>query len=230
MDNGAVIATGRFFFYHRNWVFPILILAVFALRAPLQGTIGAVLDLFGLLAVVAGLLVRLTVISTTPVKRDGDEKRVDAVDLKTTGLFAACRNPLYVGNMLIASGYFLIHGDLAVIVLGIGLTFLIYQAIIANEEAFLRERFADAYVAYLAQNPRWWPRIGRLRGAFEAVRVDLASGLRTERSVIMIATVISALAFWYQAAGAGVPAMSWIILVLGSLVALIGQAQPRKPV
>ena len=139
MQNSLIIAMGRFFFYHRNWVFPILIIGLFAMVRPAEQLFWR--DLLAALLLVCGLVIRFLVLAVTPVKRDGEGKRVNAEELRTSGMFAACRNPLYVGNMLIALGYFVLHGDLSIIVIGTVLTAAIYQAIIANEENFLTGRF-----------------------------------------------------------------------------------------
>jgi protein-S-isoprenylcysteine O-methyltransferase Ste14 len=81
--------------------------------------------------------------------------RVYAKDLVTEGMFGVCRNPLYVGNMLVYIGIFLLHGDPLVAVAGIALFAFIYQCIVYAEEAFLEAKFADAYRAHCRDVPRW---------------------------------------------------------------------------
>ncbi|WP_368346172.1 isoprenylcysteine carboxylmethyltransferase family protein [Pelagovum sp. HNIBRBA483] len=216
MQNGLLIAIGRFFFYHRNWVFPVLIIGLFALVRPASAA--PVRDFLAAVFLVAGLLVRFLVLAATPVSRDGIGKRVNAEELRTSGMFSACRNPLYVGNMLIAFGYFVLHGDFLIIVLGVVLTVAIYQAIIANEENYLRGRFGKDYVNYLARTNRWWPRLGALKDGFSGMEVSLTTGLRRDRSVLLSVAVITAGTLWYRASGYMPPLASWVVLGGGILL------------
>lgn len=223
MQNGLLIAIGRFFFYHRNWVFPVLIIGLFAAVRPADTA--PLRDLVAALCLVSGLVVRFLVLAATPVSRDGVGKRVNAEELRTSGMFAACRNPLYVGNMLIAFGYFVLHGDLLVIVLGVVLTAAIYQAIIANEENFLRGRFGTDYDEYLQRTNRWWPRTAALKAGFSGMEVTLATGLRRDRSVLLSVAIISAGTLWYRAGGYVPPLSTWI--VVGGAVVLYLLVQGR---
>lgn len=210
MQNSFIIAMGRFFFYHRNWVFPILIIGLFAMVRPAEQMFWR--DLLAALLLVCGLVIRFLVLAVTPVKRDGEGKRVNAEELRTSGMFAACRNPLYVGNMLIALGYFVLHGDLSIIVIGTVLTAAIYQAIIANEENFLTGRFGADYQSYMEQTNRWWPRLSAMKKGFAGMEVSLMTGLRRDRSVMLSVAVISAATIWYRAGDAFPPLCSLIVL------------------
>ncbi len=78
-------------------------------------------------------------------------------ELTMTGPYAYVRNPLYLGSILMATGFavalgsWLFAGVLAVFFL------LIYVPVIASEEAFLRRTFAE-FDAYCARVPRLIPR------------------------------------------------------------------------
>ena len=78
-------------------------------------------------------------------------------ELATAGPYAYCRNPLYLGSIIIAVGFAIASRDLW-IATGIILLFaLIYVPVIRSEEAFLRDRFA-AYDDYAKRVPRLLPR------------------------------------------------------------------------
>ena len=62
-------------------------------------------------------------------------------ELATTGPYAYCRNPLYLGSIIIAIGFAIASRDLWVAVGIVVLFALIYVPVIRSEEAFLRERF-----------------------------------------------------------------------------------------
>src|ERR1022692_2533870 len=64
-------------------------------------------------------------------------------ELATTGPYAYCRNPLYLGSIIIAVGFAIASRDLWVAVGIVVLFTLIYVPVIRSEEAFLREHFAS---------------------------------------------------------------------------------------
>jgi len=79
-------------------------------------------------------------------------------ELTVTGPYAQTRNPLYLGSILIASGF-----AVAIMSWQFGLVLLvffvlIYVPVIASEEAFLRDTFLE-FEWYCARVPRLIPRI-----------------------------------------------------------------------
>jgi len=79
-------------------------------------------------------------------------------ELTMTGPYAHVRNPLYLGSILIASGFAvaLMSGPFAIALVVFFL--LIYVPVIASEEAFLRDTFLE-FEWYCARVPRLIPRI-----------------------------------------------------------------------
>ena len=63
--------------------------------------------------------------------------------LATTGPYAYCRNPLYLGSIIIAIGFAIASRDVWVAVGIVVLFSVIYVPVIRSEEAFLREHFAE---------------------------------------------------------------------------------------
>jgi steroid 5-alpha reductase family enzyme len=82
--------------------------------------------------------------------------RKDA-QLTTTGPYAHTRNPLYLGSMLIASGFAAAAASWLILVLLAVLFTAIYIPTILSEEAYLREHFAG-FDAYARAVPRLLPR------------------------------------------------------------------------
>ena len=77
--------------------------------------------------------------------------------LATTGPYAYCRNPLYLGSIIIAVGFAMASRDVWVAV-GIAILFVvIYVPVMRAEEAFLRKRFAE-YDSYARRVPRLLPK------------------------------------------------------------------------
>ena len=129
-----MLSIGNFFFKYRNQAFPLIIVALFVAAPPAATVLGSATlerwkDAAALLIVSAGLILRATVIGYAYIKRGGLNKRVYAKDLVTEGMFGVCRNPLYVGNMLIYSGLFLFHGNPVVVAVGCLLFGFIYQCL-----------------------------------------------------------------------------------------------------
>ncbi len=129
-------------------------------------------DIIAFLMVLSGLAFRATVIGYAYIQRGGLNKKVYAKDLVTDGMFGVCRNPLYVGNMLIYSGIFLKHGSPLVMIVGIALFAFIYQCIVYAEEAFLDNKFGSGYAAYCRDVPRWIPRFSKFAESTEGMEFN----------------------------------------------------------
>jgi len=111
--------------------------------------------------VVAGLgqLVRGTTIGFKYIIRGGRDRRVYAEDLVTEGLYGHCRNPMYVGNVLILAGLAVASNSWLALGLLLPLYLFVCVCIVAAEERYLAERFGDAYDEYCRDVPRWRPRL-----------------------------------------------------------------------
>ena len=88
--------------------------------------------------------------------------------LATTGPYAMCRNPLYLANFTIASGFLLLaHLWWAVPPFWLW-ALLCHRRVIRREENSLEKRFGQLYLDYKNQTTRWFPRIIKaLRGRKE---------------------------------------------------------------
>lgn len=183
------VRIGDFFFRWRNLAFPLILLALFLGFRPAPAQFGsaraeAALDIIAALVVIAGLALRFATIGWAYIRRGGLKKKVHADDLVTTGYFALCRNPLYLGNMLIYAGIFLWHGHWVVILGGTALFFAVYSSLIAAEEHFLRAKFGAAFADYCARVPRWLPDLRRAHEATAGMQFSL------KRSIVKDYTTI----------------------------------------
>ncbi len=192
-----MIKVGNFFFTWRNKLFPLIILGLYAVAPPPHEIMGSesletAKDILALLIAFAGLLIRAVVIGYAYIKRGGMNKKVYAENLVTEGMFSLCRNPLYLGNIFIYAGVFLMHGNPLVVILGIGLYLFIYQSIIYAEETYLLQKFGDAYHEYCRDVPRWIPRLSHFREATTGMEFNLQRVIIKDYTTI--ATTIIALA------------------------------------
>ena len=173
--HGGLVAYGNWLFHYRDKVFPVVMLVLFAGFTPVLfgGSLSSdrQLDALGFGLALLGQTYRWLVIGLAYIKRGGLNKRVHAHALVTDGLFAHVRNPLYGGNLLIIAGLLIVHHAPAVYVLGGAYFVLTYIAIVAAEEAYLREKFSD-YADYCRRVPRWWPRWSGLGATLTGMRFN----------------------------------------------------------
>ena len=105
----------------------------------------------------------------------GEIARCMPKGLVTGGMFAHSRNPLYLGNLLVAPGTPPDPWQ----PMGVGPRRALLpprvRAIVAAEEAFLLGKFGGSYEAYRRDVPRWIPRLRGIRTSLEEIAVQLAS-------------------------------------------------------
>ncbi|MGQ9580780.1 MAG: methyltransferase family protein [Armatimonadota bacterium] len=85
-------------------------------------------------------------------------------ELVTSGPYALCRNPLYLGSFLILAGYLAMFGRLEILVIGIMMFWVLHGGAIAYEENELKRKFGTQYTEYAKKVPRLIPKIGHLKG------------------------------------------------------------------
>jgi protein-S-isoprenylcysteine O-methyltransferase Ste14 len=112
----------------------------------------------------AGQALRAWVLGQVPDGTSGQNERLIATELNTSGPYARTRNPLYLGNLLITLGLCVVAHDPILLALVAVLFAAQYRAIIAAEEQFLRARFGAPFEEYRARVPRFLPRL-RAHGA-----------------------------------------------------------------
>jgi protein-S-isoprenylcysteine O-methyltransferase Ste14 len=79
-------------------------------------------------------------------------------EVTRTGPYALCRHPLYLGHLIIATGFCVIADSmLAFIVVTISF-FIVYMPTWKNEEKNLTELFGDTYVDFMQATPALFPR------------------------------------------------------------------------
>jgi protein-S-isoprenylcysteine O-methyltransferase Ste14 len=225
----VMISVGNFLFRYRNQVFPLIIIALFLSAPPATEIAGSAAlekaaNIAGWLIAGLGLLFRATVIGYAYIQRGGLNKKVYAKNLVTEGMFSICRNPLYVGNVLIYSAVFLIHGNLGVMIAGILLFCFMYQCIVYAEEAFLEDKFGEGYKAYCADVPRWIPRLAKFSQATHGMAFNVKRVVAKDYSTASATLITLLLAEIYQHAINSAGPDKRHVLTLAALIALTGLA------
>jgi protein-S-isoprenylcysteine O-methyltransferase Ste14 len=156
---------GGWLFRRRTWL-PLPLVAALLGFPPASDAAGASLWIVGALIVAIGEGIRfwavhhIGAISRTRSDRLGP--------LVSSGPFALIRNPLYVGNILLWTG-FAVSAQLVWLAPVIAvLLALEYHAIVRWEEGLLAQRIGEPYVQYAARVPRWLPSLSSSPGAAPA--------------------------------------------------------------
>ncbi|MEX2530512.1 MAG: isoprenylcysteine carboxylmethyltransferase family protein [Gemmatimonadota bacterium] len=151
-----MVALGNFLFRHRNKLFPVFYLLLFVPSPDVTERFRLMLGL-GFAVSILGQVIRIGTVGLKYIVRGGWDRRVYAEKLVTEGIFAHCRNPLYVGNLLTLAGLGIMSNSLVFNLVATPLFIFMYQAIVRAEEAFLREEFGEAYERYTEDVNRWVP-------------------------------------------------------------------------
>lgn len=158
-----MVSIGNFFFKYRNWIFILFYAALFAPSWPLfsPARFGEHYYIWpitlGLVITCLGQLIRGLTIGLAYIVRGGKEGKPYAEGLVTEGIFKHCRNPLYVGNILMLLGVGILANSLFYVGIMIPVFLFIYQAIVLAEENFLRDKFGPGFDEYCKQVNRWFP-------------------------------------------------------------------------
>lgn len=156
-----------------NWLFrwrsylpllllPLLIIALLSPENSTKSEENTFLTLYKVFCVslsFAGLLIRCLIIGYIPRGTSGrNTKRQKAATLNTTGIYSMVRHPLYLGNFTIFFGLVLSVQVWWFALIFILTFWLYYERIMFAEEAFLRDKFGEAYLAWAAKTPAFIPR------------------------------------------------------------------------
>jgi protein-S-isoprenylcysteine O-methyltransferase Ste14 len=181
---------GAWLFRHRSALpVPIALALVFLRFGEVRGR-GVLVA--GALLVAAGQALRfwavrhIGTISRTRTTRYGP--------LITDGPYAFMRNPLYVGNWFLWTGFVVWSGLLWMLPVAWLVFVFQYGAIAGWEASFMRQQYPAEYDAYAKHVPRWLPRLTPLPGgARSTVRHPWRTVLFSERGTLIADAVMAAL-------------------------------------
>jgi protein-S-isoprenylcysteine O-methyltransferase Ste14 len=162
-----MVKIGNFFFHYRNGLLPAFFLLILVPSPELFGNPTIAL-LIGLGISLLGQIIRGTTIGLVYIVRGGQNRKIYANDLVTTGIFSHCRNPLYVGNISVGIGMGIASNSLLFFSVITPLILFVYIAIVAAEENFLRNKFGEPYNEYTRDVNRWIPNLKGITKTFES--------------------------------------------------------------
>jgi protein-S-isoprenylcysteine O-methyltransferase Ste14 len=147
------------------------------------------LVLTGMFLALLGQAVRLITIGFDYIHRGGKDGQVYAGRLVRGGVYGITRNPMYVGNALISIGMTMHFGAPLAYLIVIPFFLFVYQAIVAAEEAYLRNKFGAEYEDYEKSVNRYLPTLSRLREAFAGMRFDWRKSIKKDLGTVVGLTI-----------------------------------------
>lgn len=136
-----------------------------------------------------GLLLRA--LASGHVKKDQE--------LATTGPYAYCRNPLYLGSIIMAAGFAVAARSPWIVLLLAAMFAAIYVPVIRAEEEFLRLKF-PLYADYASRVPRLIPRLSSVSNPGSGFSLQLYLSHREYNAIagaLLVIAVLIAKLMWY---------------------------------
>ena len=218
-----MVRIGNFFFHYRNGLFPLLYILIF-LNGPAAFPDHRLAFLIGVAVALFGQILRGVTVGLDYIVRGGRNRQVYADRLVHGGLFAHCRNPLYVGNYLILVGVGIASNSLLFLAIGLPFFLFAYWAIIAAEEAFLRGKFGADFTEYCRRVNRLLPNFSGLSKTLEGMHFNwrrLISAEYGSAYIWMAAIILASLKNLWFGGGYDIHQLPvqalWLALVLVSL-------------
>jgi len=180
-----MVKLGNWLFHYRNYLFPIFYIALFIPSPPLLPDYNTSM-IFGLLFILFGILIRCTTIGLVYIVRGGKHHEIYSEGLVTEGIYTICRNPMYLGNILLLFGFGLFSDSILFIFIFFPLFLLFYYAIIKAEEEYLSNKFGGVFLTYKNNTNALTPDFKKLRGAFRGHAFKWKKVLNKEHTSLQI--------------------------------------------
>ena len=196
-----MVKLGRFMFRYRGVVFTAVVLVALLLSRPRyvlnRVEVDRWMDALGVFVALLGLAVRTVTIGYEYIVRGGRNRQVYADELVQGGVYAHTRNPMYLGNGLMIIGLALIVNAPEIYFVALPLTVLFYAAIIAAEEAYLRDKFGAQFDAYRVRVNCILPKLSGFGSSIADMRFNWRRVLVKDYNTIFLSVLAFAgLVFW----------------------------------
>jgi len=161
---------GNMLFRHRSYLpvvlYPLATLVLFIEREALIQLSDVPWSLACLAISFLGLFIRILVIGYVPKGTSGRNTHGQVAEtLNTRGIYSIVRHPLYLGNFFMWLGIILYVGSIWFTLVCILLFWIYYERIMFAEEAFLKDKFGNAYTDWSKDTPAIFPRFRAWKSA-----------------------------------------------------------------
>jgi protein-S-isoprenylcysteine O-methyltransferase Ste14 len=222
-----LVKFGNWIFHYRNFLFPVFYLTLFIPTPHLFADTRISLTI-GAIIIFLGMFTRSVTIGLVYIQRGGKNRRIHASNLVTEGIYSVCRNPMYLGNLLLLLGFGIFANSVLYLAIMFPIFGLIYLGIIKAEEAFLTNEFGDEYVAYKKKTFAIIPKLGGLGKAFSGYEFNFTRVvIREYNSLFIYFSGILLLAYHQQVMSLQTSA---ILLVIFLVVYLVVKVLKRKKI
>lgn len=188
---------GNWLFHYRNILFPVFYAALF-IPSPVIFPSEEWALITGLFFIGTGTLMRFTTIGLVYIIRGGSKRQIYAETLVTDGIYKVCRNPMYLGNILLLFGFGLFSNSLIFSLFFSPLFVLFYLAIISAEEDFLSKKFGQQFAEYKSHTNIIIPKWENLKIAFIGHTFNWKNVLNKEHNSLFMYTSGICLLLFYQ--------------------------------
>jgi len=221
---------GSLLFKYRSFTPLPLIVLVFAFFPP--GTWPAIEPwplVFGLILALAGEAIRVHSCGHAAEGTSGRESTFRADDLNTSGFYSICRNPLYLGNLLLMGGILLVYANPWALLLGMSFLGLQYHFVILAEEYYLGNKYGAEFEAFRDSAPRLLPAPAKWRNPDRPFQGSRVIWQEIDTIFNTIALFIITLAWKAKHTGSAMPARFFLLSLLAlTLVYLALKTRKKK--
>lgn len=180
-----LVKFGNWIFHYRNILFPLFYGALFVPSIqilPKEGLAEAI----GFVFILCGITIRCITIGLVYIVRGGKNQQIFADSLVTEGIYSICRNPMYLGNILLLFGFGVFANSILFLLILFPLFVFFYIAIIKAEENFLLNKFGINYAIYRGRVNALLPNLRLSNSAFKGHRFNLKRVFKKEQNALLI--------------------------------------------
>ena len=112
-------------------------------------------NLIGIIGLILSLVLFFSSLSLFNSYKENPIPQADTKRIIKTGIFAYCRNPMYLAFIFFHFNMFLTFENVGYFLSSLGLFFWINSYVIPLEEKYLEEKFKEDYQRYLKAVKKW---------------------------------------------------------------------------
>ena len=185
-----------------------------------------VLDFFGFIVLLTGILLRMSARGHKMARSDKSQKLV------TTGPYTFVRNPMYLGSFLMGAGFILMVWPWWSLPIFAVLFYMRFKKEVVKEEEFLRTMAPKSYDAYCEKVPRVFPSLDQLRKTKLKKIINLEEAFSTKEKrglwgwsilAVLLESLQEQLVF-----GETMPSHTTMIFLMAAIAFVVGFAYYRQ--